>query len=137
MALCFANTAENTSLFRTRNRFDAETAPHRARSQVNLPYQMLTYSTNLRADSGLDGLIVETRTAPMTKPKWARAADDEVDFDLDAGKKQLTRATVEEECPECGHSELEFYTMQMRSVDEGQTVFYECLKCRHKFSQNN
>lgn len=39
------------------------------------------------------------------------------------------RATVKEKCPKCGHPEMSFYTMQMRSVDEGQTVFFECLKC--------
>ena len=32
---------------------------------------------------------------------------------------------------------LNFYTMQLRSADEGQTVFYECLKCKFTFSQNN
>ncbi|KAJ9524574.1 hypothetical protein QJQ45_024159 [Haematococcus lacustris] len=44
---------------------------------------------------------------------------------------------VDEPCPKCKHPVLEFYTMQLRSADEGQTVFYECTKCGHKYSQNN
>lgn len=48
-----------------------------------------------------------------------------------------TRATVDEDCPQCGHHGLEFYTLQLRSADEGQTVFYECIQCGHKYSQNN
>jgi DNA-directed RNA polymerase I subunit RPA12 len=48
-----------------------------------------------------------------------------------------TRATVDECCPKCGHQGLEFYTLQLRSADEGQTVFYECVECGHKYSQNN
>ena len=47
------------------------------------------------------------------------------------------RAVVDEKCPKCSHKGLNFYTMQLRSVDEGQTVFYECPKCGHTFSQNN
>lgn len=36
---------------------------------------------------------------------------------------------VEERCPNCGFHQMEFYTMQLRSADEGQTVFYECKEC--------
>ncbi|KAK1307750.1 hypothetical protein QJS10_CPA09g00281 [Acorus calamus] len=48
----------------------------------------------------------------------------------------IKRATVTESCPKCDNPELEYYTRQLRSADEGQTVFYECPKCRHKFSLN-
>lgn len=57
--------------------------------------------------------------------------------DDDEAHKGRTRATVDEPCPKCGHGQLEYYTMQLRSADEGQTVFYECPKCRHKYSVNN
>lgn len=39
---------------------------------------------------------------------------------------------VDESCPKCGNIEMEFYTMQLRSADEGQTVFYECAKCKYE-----
>lgn len=48
-----------------------------------------------------------------------------------------TRATVDEVCPDCGAQGMEFYTLQLRSADEGQTVFYECTECGHKHSTNN
>eukprot|EP01006_Ploeotia_vitrea_P052567 TRINITY_DN67704_c6_g1_i2.p1 TRINITY_DN67704_c6_g1~~TRINITY_DN67704_c6_g1_i2.p1 ORF type:complete len:144 (-),score=54.71 TRINITY_DN67704_c6_g1_i2:67-465(-) len=46
------------------------------------------------------------------------------------------RATVKEPCPQCGYKKMTFYTLQLRSVDEGQTVFYECPKCSHAYSTN-
>lgn len=45
--------------------------------------------------------------------------------------------TIDEICPKCGHNELAFTLQQIRSVDEGQTVFYTCLKCKYKFTHNN
>ena len=36
---------------------------------------------------------------------------------------------INEECTKCHAKEVTFHTMQLRSADEGQTVFYHCLKC--------
>ena len=47
------------------------------------------------------------------------------------------RAIVDEPCPACQHPQATFYTLQLRSVDEGSTVFYECLSCKHKWNQDN
>ncbi|KAK2745492.1 DNA-directed RNA polymerase I core subunit rpa12 [Onygenales sp. PD_40] len=42
-------------------------------------------------------------------------------------------AIVQQACPECDHPEMRFYTLQLRSADEGSTVFYSCDKCGHKY----
>ncbi|XP_077234545.1 uncharacterized protein LOC143876734 [Tasmannia lanceolata] len=55
---------------------------------------------------------------------------------IPAAADRVQRAVVNEACPQCHHPQLEYYTRQLRSADEGQTVFYECPKCKHKFSVN-
>lgn len=86
-----------------------------------------------------------TRSAPGQRPAWAEGdSDGEEDANGQQKNKvetnenkKVQHATIEEPCPNCHHHELLFYTMQLRSADEGSTVFYECSKCNHKFSQNN
>ncbi|KAF7998267.1 hypothetical protein HCN44_009665 [Aphidius gifuensis] len=42
---------------------------------------------------------------------------------------------VERKCSECGNDQMSYATVQLRSADEGQTVFYTCTKC--KYTQGN
>lgn len=37
---------------------------------------------------------------------------------------------VERQCPQCKNNKMSYATLQMRSADEGQTVFYTCTKCK-------
>eukprot|EP00699_Malawimonas_sp_californiana_P001668 EC715979.1.p2 GENE.EC715979.1~~EC715979.1.p2 ORF type:complete len:119 (+),score=14.72 EC715979.1:52-408(+) len=51
-------------------------------------------------------------------------------------EKKNTNALINEECMKCHAKQVSFTTMQLRSADEGQTVFYNCLKCGHKWNVN-
>ena len=37
---------------------------------------------------------------------------------------------VERKCPKCGNETMSYATLQLRSADEGQTVFFTCTKCK-------
>lgn len=37
---------------------------------------------------------------------------------------------VERKCPKCGNETMSYATLQLRSADEGQTVFYTCTQCK-------
>ena len=74
---------------------------------------------------------VTTTSAPTAKPTWL------VEYEEKDKAALEKHAIIEEPCPKCDNPQMYFYTMQLRSVDEGSTVFYECPKCTHKFSVNN
>lgn len=47
-----------------------------------------------------------------------------------------TDAVIKETCPNCGREEVWYYSQQLRSADEGSTVFYSC-ECGHKYAVFN
>eukprot|EP01084_Bolivina_argentea_P239981 403238_1 len=52
-------------------------------------------------------------------------------------KKQIMgsgggRKIIRQDCLECGAKKQAYEARQIRSVDEGQTLFFECLECGHK-----
>ena len=92
---------------------------------------------NLECDyEDLPNLEVITQCSARDPPQALQKGNKDQN-DEDDERQQRHRATVDEPCPKCAHPQLEFYLMQLRSADEGQTVFYECSNCAHKFSQNN
>lgn len=44
---------------------------------------------------------------------------------------------VDRKCPRCENEKMSYVTLQLRSADEGQTVFYTCTRCNFKESENS
>ena len=75
-----------------------------------------------------------TYSSDRAVPLWAKSDEEQAALKKSS---EPVRATIEEPCIKCGHPEVGYYTVQLRSVDEGQTVFYECPQCKHTWSINN
>ncbi|XP_046735768.1 DNA-directed RNA polymerase I subunit RPA12 [Diprion similis] len=60
--------------------------------------------------------------------KHGEAANDE---------EEAEGPVVERRCPQCQNDKMSYATLQLRSADEGQTVFYTCTKCKFKETENS
>ena len=58
--------------------------------------------------------------------------DIAVNTDADAAQVEAW-PTTREPCPVCDNPELMFKAVQLRSADEGTTIFYRCGKCGHRY----
>ncbi|KAG5860559.1 DNA-directed RNA polymerase-like protein [Encephalitozoon hellem] len=57
----------------------------------------------------------------------------EVQRDLHVEAIDVSGAKIKYRCPACGSEEMMYNTAQLRSTDEGQTVFYSC-ECGHRIT---
>ncbi|XP_012256553.2 DNA-directed RNA polymerase I subunit RPA12 [Athalia rosae] len=55
----------------------------------------------------------------------------------DKSEEEAEGPVVERRCPQCQNDKMSYATLQLRSADEGQTVFYTCTKCKFKETENS
>jgi DNA-directed RNA polymerase I subunit RPA12 len=103
-------------------------------SSGDIDCEVCTYHSNLEELPAHELPSRTTYSMPRPVPLWARSNEEQEAL---RQSKDPVRATIEEPCVKCGHPEVGYYTVQLRSVDEGQTVFYECPNCKHTWSINN
>ncbi|CDH13222.1 DNA-directed RNA polymerase I subunit RPA12 [Zygosaccharomyces bailii] len=86
--------------------------------------------------SKFSNLKVVTSTSADAFPSSLKLKQSVVKTSL--GRDELKEgATIKEKCPKCGNDEMHYHTLQLRSADEGATVFYTCTNCGYKFRTNN
>lgn len=89
------------------------------------------------AKSQFTNLKVVTSTSEDAFPSSLRLKRSVVKTNLKRDELKDDGATIKEKCPKCGHDEMRYQTLQLRSADEGATVFYTCIKCNYKYRTNN
>ncbi|KAL6261066.1 DNA-directed RNA polymerase I subunit RPA12 [Pogonomyrmex barbatus] len=78
------------------------------------------------------GNMEMTHTIPFNTKHTYASAKEANDSDDDA-----EGPVVERRCPQCQNDKMSYATLQLRSADEGQTVFYTCTKCKFKETENS
>lgn len=88
------------------------------------------------APSDTSSKVVVTSSKPSAFPSTLRTKLRSDVHEMSEADMQ-TDATIKQTCEKCGCDEMRYYTQQLRSADEGSTIFYTCPQCGHKWNENN
>ncbi len=73
---------------------------------------------------------ITTTTKPSSFPSVLRQKRSAIQTVERSDMKN--EAVIQVTCPECGRKEVRYSAVQLRSADEGSTIFYSC-DCGHKY----
>ncbi|CAJ0944136.1 unnamed protein product, partial [Mesorhabditis belari] len=85
------------------------------------PTQCLVCGSRVKIAEQINNFVYSIKTV------YNHGIADADNFEIGSGDPE-----VDHLCKLCGHDRATFTTMQTRSADEGQTVFYTCTKCKNK-----
>lgn len=86
--------------------------------------------------SKFQNLKVVTSTNDKSFPSKIRSKKSLVKTSI-AKNELKDGAIINEKCPKCANDKMHYHTLQLRSADEGATVFYACTACGYRFRTNN
>ena len=79
--------------------------------------------------------VIVSSSKPSAFPSALRSKHNDVQ---NINTEELEVENISDvECPICHAPEMFYTTKQLRSADEGTTVFYRCGSCGHKYNTNN
>ncbi|XP_063729212.1 DNA-directed RNA polymerase I subunit RPA12-like [Symsagittifera roscoffensis] len=79
------------------------------------------------------GCKVAVDQAKILSPVQTSKIEFKAKEEVTKGPKKASNedALTDRTCGNCGNKQMAYKTMQTRSADEGQTVFFYCLECKH------
>ncbi|EXF79564.1 transcription factor S-II [Colletotrichum fioriniae PJ7] len=85
-----------------------------------------------KVDTDIGAKTITTQTKPSDFPSQLRQKLQSNVQTVDRTNVN-TEATIKETCPKCGAEEVRFTAVQLRSADEGSTIFFTC-ECGFKYA---
>ena len=86
-------------------------------------------------DCNLNFVIPKELRVMKTVYEYNNHMDENKKDNNDVGGSNM--AEIEFDCIKCDSNKAFYRAVQTRSADEGQTVFYECVKCGEKTKTND